>query len=87
MKHRHLPYIGLALVGAACGPPGRTVNLISATQAAVVLEYTHVWAEELPAAVRIAETRCQQYGRHARMNGQPTRLNADRSVVTFDCVP
>jgi hypothetical protein len=86
MKTRTLPYIALAVTGA-CGPAGRTVDLVSQTPAAIVLEYTHVWSEELPAAMRIAETRCQQYGRHARMNGEPKRLNADRSVAVFDCVP
>lgn len=84
MKHRHILYV-LALA-VSCGPPGSTVSLISATSSAIVLEYTHVWPKELPAAIQIAEGRCQQYGRHARMNGQPTRLDADRSVVTFDCV-
>lgn len=66
--------------------PGFSIDTISATPAAIVLEYSHSVNGELQAAIKTAEARCQQYGRHARMNGQPTQLNLDRSVATFDCV-
>lgn len=77
----------LVWISTAACTPGYSVNLISQTPAAVVLEYTHSVGGELQAAVQAAEARCQQYGKHARMNGQPVRLNMDRSVATFDCVP
>lgn len=77
----------LILFATSCGPAGRTVTLVSQSPASVVLEYTHVWPEELPAAIRIAQTRCQQYGRHARILPDfPKRLDEDRSIVAFDCV-
>jgi hypothetical protein len=66
--------------------PGYSLKTISETSSAIVIEYTHSVGGELQAAIRSAEAQCQQYGRHARMNGQPTRINMDRSVATFDCV-
>ena len=81
-----LTVAGFLAVGSACRP-GFSINLISQTPVAVVLEYSHSVGGELQATIRTAETRCQQYGKHARLNGQPVRLNQDRSVATFDCVP
>lgn len=86
MNAKAIPYIGLAAVLAACAP-GYSIDTVSQSSAAVTLEYTHSVGGELQAAIKTAETRCQQYGRHARMNGQPVRLSADRAVATFDCVP
>lgn len=86
MKHRHIPYIVAVAALEAC-TPGYSIDTISQSAAAIVLEYTHSVGGELQAAIKTADSRCQQYGKHARMNGQPTRLNADRSVATFDCVP
>lgn len=86
MKHRTIPYIAALTALGGC-TPGYSIETVSQTSASVVLEYTHSVGGELQAAIRAAEARCQQYGRHARMNGQPTRLNADRSVAAFDCVP
>lgn len=80
----HLFAIGLLLLGACA--PGYSLTTISETSSAIVLEYTHSVNGELQEAIRTAQVRCQQYGKNARMNGQPTRLNADRSVATFDCV-
>lgn len=66
--------------------PGYSIDTISQTSSAVVLEYTHSVDGELQATIVEAERRCQQYGKHARLNGTPQRLNVDRSVATFDCV-
>lgn len=79
-------YLTLVAALTGCSPPGYSLDLISQSAAAVVLEYTHSVNGELQAAIQTAEARCQQYGRHARMNGQPVRISADRAVATFDCV-
>lgn len=85
MKYRHIPYILPLVLLTACAP-GYSLQTISQTAAGVVLEYTHSVNGELQAAIQRAEAQCQTYGKHARMNGEPKRLNLDRSLVTFDCV-
>lgn len=83
---RNTGYFLIYVALTACYyPPGSTIHLISETQTAVVLEYTHSYSEELPAAIKQAEARCQQWGKHARLSSN-VQLNLDRSVATFDCL-
>ena len=82
-----IPSVLVIIVTVLTGcTPGYSVETISQTAAAVTLEYTHSVNGELQAAIQTAEQRCQQYGKHARMNGEPKRLSVDRALVTFDCV-
>lgn len=86
-RFAHIACGGLFLIFALAGcTPGYSLKTISETSSAIVIEYTHSVGGELQAAVQTAQARCQQYGKNARMNGQPTRINMDRSVATFDCV-
>ena len=75
-----------ALTG--CGPPGRTVKVIGATPASIVMEYTHWYGGELNSAMANAEAHCNQYGKHAQMMGKDRAgpNPVDRSIVTFNCV-
>jgi hypothetical protein len=75
--------LGVAIVGCT---PGYSLETISQTSSSIVIEYTHSVGGEFQAAVQSAQSRCRQYGKNARLNGQPIRLGVDRSVATFDCV-
>lgn len=66
---------------------GGTVKVLSSTRAAVYLEYSHAYTPEFGAAARIAEAECQKHKRHAVLLVGPTKLDVDRSAVSFECVP
>lgn len=76
----------LVVVSLLACTPGYSVKTISQTSAAIVLEFTYSVGGEYQATIQEAEKRCQQYGKHARLNGQPAALGIDRAVATFDCV-
>lgn len=78
--------IAVPLLAAAAHKEGDTIKLVSETSSAIVLAYTHTYETELGAVVRVAEARCQRFGKHARMNGSPQKQSLDRSIVSFDCV-
>jgi hypothetical protein len=64
--------------------PGDTIDLITASQNQVVLEYTHSYSFELPAAGRFADQQCGRFGKHAALVSS-VRQNLDRSIATFKC--
>jgi len=65
-------------------PEGGTVDLISASQNQVTLEFTHHYDSELPAAGKTAEQQCGRFGKHAALL-TVDRKNIDRSWATFRC--
>ncbi len=79
-----LTLCGCAIGGALLVKPGSTVDLISASQNQVTLEFTHDYPSELPAAGRIADQQCGQFGRHAAFVST-TQETIDRSIATFRC--
>jgi hypothetical protein len=73
------------LFGIAMGvKPGQTVDLVTASQGQVVLQYTHSYSWELAAAGQFADRQCQRFGRHAALVST-ARESVDRSVATFRC--
>jgi hypothetical protein len=70
---------------AGCASPGSTISLVSASPAAVTLEYTHSYSFELGETIRAAEQQCGYHRRHAVLISN-TRLDIDRSIATFRCV-
>jgi len=73
-----------ALGGAMFVKPGATVDLISASQNQVTLEYTHDYDSELPAAGKVADQECSRFGKHAALlRIDPKTI--DRSLATFKC--
>lgn len=76
---------GCDLVGPLMGvKPGSTVDIISASQSEVTLEYTHDYDFELPAAGRIAEQQCNRFGKDAALVSTSVK-DIDRSYATFRC--
>ncbi len=73
------------LYGIAMGvKPGQTVDLVTASQSQVVLEYTHSYSWELAAAGRFADDQCGRFDKHATLLST-SRENVDRSVAVFRC--
>jgi hypothetical protein len=73
------------LVGMAFGVnPGDAIDLITASQNQVVLEYTHSYGFEQPAAGRFADEQCSRFGKHATWVNS-VRQNLDRSFAIFKC--
>lgn len=76
---------GVLVCLLACAP-GYSVHPVSLSPASVTFEYTHSVSSEYGEVVKRAEAACQDYKKHARAAAPPVRINADRSVVTFDCI-
>jgi hypothetical protein len=75
---------GCALGGALFVKPGQTIELISASQTQVTVEYTHHYDSELPYAGKVAEEQCSRFGKHSALI-QIVQKTIDRSLATFRC--
>lgn len=66
--------------------PGNTVHIRFADENGLMLNYTHSWEGELDAAIMIANQKCAEYGKVARMVSAPVAYNLDQSLVRFECL-
>jgi hypothetical protein len=73
-----------SLIGSHFVTPGSTVHQISASPDQIVLEYTHDYDTELPAAKQVAEDHCGESGKHATLVSN-VQWSIDHSRATFRC--
>ena len=73
-----------SFIGEHFVKPGSTVSQISATPDQIVLQYTHDYDTELPAAKQVAEDHCSESGKHATLI-ETVQRSIDHSWAVFRC--